>query len=67
MKLQYCECHGTYPVTDVQGEFGYILICTKCKKPLKDSYTTFNHFDGEDHEMFWGAGGQIIDDYDDFD
>ncbi|WP_175400841.1 MULTISPECIES: hypothetical protein [Clostridium] len=46
---EFCNCNCNSSVYSENDDFGYWLVCTKCGKPIEDSYKYFNHYDGEDH------------------
>lgn len=66
---EYCTCKNISSVTtDFEDDFGYWDVCTKCGKRLENGHHYYNHYDGEDHEEFWGSNGEIYvenKDYDD--
>lgn len=61
-KNEYCNCTKHSSVTaGFEDDFGYWLVCTDCGKKIRDNYHYYNHYDGEDHEMFLGPNGDIVD------
>lgn len=59
---KYCNCKSRSAVTSGYDDgFGYWDICVYCGKKIEDGYHYYNHYDGEDHEMFLGANGDYID------
>lgn len=61
-KIEYCQCRGRRAITSgYEDDFGYWDVCTACGKRLEDGHHFYNHYDGEDHEVFWGHDGDIID------
>lgn len=56
----YCTCGGSRSVTTgFEDDFGYWYVCTRCGKRLDGEHHYYNHYDGEDHEVFWTADGGI--------
>lgn len=49
-KTEFCTCGRCTAITSEEGEFGYWDICYNCRKPLKNGYHYYNHYDGEDHD-----------------
>ncbi|MBP5595651.1 MAG: hypothetical protein J6Y02_09740 [Pseudobutyrivibrio sp.] len=61
IEYKYCKCKSHDMVTtDCENEFGYWEVCTVCGKRIEDSFTYYNHYDGEDHEEMWGPDGDIL-------
>ena len=60
---EYCNCGGRVSAitSGYEDDFGYWDVCVICKKKIEDGYHYYNHYDGEDHETFWGPNGDIID------
>ena len=48
-KIEYCKCEKSSSVYSESDDFGCWSVCSDCKKVVEDSYTYFNHYDGEDH------------------
>ncbi len=46
---------------EYDDEFGYWDVCVDCGKKIENGYHYYNHYDGEDHEVFWGPNGDILD------
>ncbi|WP_187115127.1 hypothetical protein [Clostridium tyrobutyricum] len=46
---EFCKCKNRPSVYSEEDDWGYWLVCAQCRKPIEDSYTYFNHYDGEDH------------------
>ncbi len=65
MKLEryvYCNCGLHVSITTgFEDDWGYWDVCTNCGKRIEDGYHFYNHYDGEDHEEFWGPDGDIKD------
>ncbi len=60
-KSEYCNCtERTAITTGFEDDFGYWDVCMRCGKRLEGGYHDYNHYDGEDHELFLGPGGDII-------
>ena len=36
--------------TGFEDDFGYWVVCTKCRRKLEGGHHYYNHYDGEDHE-----------------
>ena len=65
-EFEYCTCKDKTSVTiGFEDDFGYWYVCTKCGKRIKDNYRYYNHYDGEDHEVFMDYDGDVIIDRDD--
>lgn len=62
---EYCTCNGGVLTTGFEDEWGYWDVCSKCGKRIEDGHHFYNHYDGEDHEEFWTANGDIETDRDD--
>ncbi len=61
-KTEYCNCKDNNAITTgYEDDFGYWDVCLKCRKKIKYSYHEYNHYYGEDHELFWGPNGEIVD------
>ncbi len=53
-KKAYCNCSERRAITaGVEDDFGYWDVCIGCGKKIEDGYHFYNHYDGEDHEVFW--------------
>lgn len=63
----YCKCEQISCITvGFEDDWGYWDVCTNCGKRLENGHHYYNHYDGEDHEEFWGPNGEIyIDNEDD--
>lgn len=59
-KLEFCNCEKTIYTTGFENDWGYWDVCANCGKRIEDGYHSYNHYDGEDHEEFWTADGDII-------
>lgn len=56
----FCMCKTISSITiGFEDDWGYWDVCTKCKKKIKDSHHFYNHYDGKDHEEFYGPNGEI--------
>lgn len=66
-KYEYCSCGGTLVTSGFEDDFGYWDVCANCGKRKQNGHHFYNHYDGEDHEFFYGPGGQIETDWDDDD
>lgn len=61
-KSEYCKCSRRKSITTgFEDDFGYWFKCTSCGKKIEGEHHYYNHYDGEDHEVFWGPNGDIID------
>ena len=61
-KIEYCNCKSVACVTTgFEDDFGYWDVCITCGKKIEDGHHYYNHYDGEDHEVFFGPNGDIID------
>lgn len=61
-KYEYCNCGAHTSITSgFEDDWGYWDVCTNCGKRIEDGHHFYNHYDGEDHEEFWGPNGEIID------
>ena len=49
MGKDYCQCDTIECVSTDIDDFGQWDVCSKCGKPIEDTYEYFNHYDGEDH------------------
>ncbi len=59
---EYCNCAGFGTITSgYEDDYGYWDVCLNCDKRIEGGYHSYNHYDGEDHEEFWGPNGDIID------
>lgn len=59
---EYCNCLRCKAITSgYEDDFGYWDVCLGCGKKIEDGHHFYNHYDGEDHEVFWGLNGDIID------
>ena len=59
---EYCSCVVRSAITsDCDDDFGYWDVCVDCGKKIEDGYHYYNHYDGENHEEFWGPNGDILD------
>lgn len=59
---RFCNCTGSKTITSGYGDdFGYWDVCVKCGRIIEDGYHFYDHYDGDDHEYFWGSNGDIID------
>lgn len=62
----FCKCKDNKKITSgYEDDYGYWDVCTVCGKRIESGYHYYNHYDGEDHEVFWGPNGDIIDDQED--
>ena len=58
----YCKCEQISCITvGFEDDWGYWDVCTNCGKRLENGHHYYNHYDGEDHEAFWGLNGDICD------
>lgn len=58
----YCVCNSRSSITTgFDDEFGYWDVCVNCGKRIESGHHYYNHYDGEDHEVFWGPNGEIVD------
>lgn len=61
-KYQYCTCGTCSSITaGFEDDWGYWDVCTSCGKRIDGGHHFYNHYDGEDHEEFWGPDGDMID------
>lgn len=61
-KFEFCQCgNRTSTTTGYDDEWGYWDVCIDCGKRIEDGYHSYNHYDGEDHEVFMDINGNIID------
>lgn len=50
-ETEYCKCDKNTAVYSESNDFGYWLVCSECEKVVEDSFTYFDHYDGEDHAL----------------
>lgn len=65
MKREYCTCSATSITSGFEDDFGYWDVCTRCGKKKEGGHHFYNHYDGTDHEVFYGMNGEIETDWDD--
>lgn len=59
---EYCNCKGIKSITTgFEDDFGYWDVCDNCGKKIEGGHHYYDHYDGEDHEVFWGPNGEIVD------
>jgi len=59
---EFCRCgNRTSITTGYDDDWGYWDVCVDCCKRIEDGYHYYNHYDGEDHEVFMDINGDIID------
>ena len=64
--FEYCSCTTrTAITTGFEDDWGYWDVCVDCGKRLEDEYHYYNHYDGEDHEVFYTMDGGIETENDD--
>ena len=49
---EFCTCKNSSSVYTETGEWGCWDMCSDCNKVIGDSYTEYNHYDGEDHCLY---------------
>ncbi len=47
--LEFCTCKDGDMSITIDWEFGYWDACSKCGKPIAESFHPYDHYDGEDH------------------
>lgn len=61
-KNAYCNCFERRVITaGFEDDFGYWDVWIGCGKKIEDGYHFYNHYDGEDHEGFWGSNVDILE------
>ncbi len=46
----FCKCKNSSGVYTNTGSWGHWDICLDCNKVIEDSFSYYNHYDGEDHD-----------------
>lgn len=50
--VEFCKCKNPSSLYTENDDWGCWNKCSDCNKVIEDSYTEFNHYDGEDHCVY---------------